>query len=113
MKHSFVVPGLILVGICLLLLGTAWNQVVPSSAYWTTEKAEEFSAAQTELHAHLDDGANHEQQNSAARDRFIKIRDELESAHGTRSRIKTAITIFGAGFLLLAIMIHLSARQNG
>ena len=113
MKHRFVVPGLILIGICLLMLGTAWNQIVPSSAYWTAEKAEEFSAAQTELHAHLDDGPNHDQKLSRAKDRFIKIRDELEGARGTRSRMKTAITILGAGILLVAIMIHLSARQNG
>jgi hypothetical protein len=112
MNDRLVVSGLIGGGLCLLILGAAWNQVVPSSAYWTPEKAEEFSAAQTDLHSHLDHSANHEHAYSAAKDRFIKIRDELESARGTRSRIKTIITSVGVTLLALAVLIHWSVRQG-
>jgi hypothetical protein len=112
MKNRFAVPGLILIGLCLLVLGIAWNQVLPSSAYWTPEQAEEFAAAQTELHARLDHAADHQQEFAVAKDRFIKIRDELENARGTRGRMKTVVTLLGATMLLVAIMLHLSQRSS-
>jgi hypothetical protein len=111
MNNRFVVPGMILVGMCLLLVGAAWNQIVPTSAYWTPEKAEEFVAAQTDLHAHLDDAKDKRQEFAAAKERFIKIRDELENARGTRSRMKTVVTFLGAALLLAAVVAHLAQRK--
>jgi hypothetical protein len=111
MNNRFVVPGLIVVGLCMLVAGAAWNQIVPSSAYWTPEKAEEFAAAQTNLHAHLDDAKEKRQEFAAAKARFIKIRDELEQARGTRSRTKTVVTFLGAAVLLAAVITHMAQRK--
>jgi len=114
MKQRFLVCGFVFFGMCLLALGLGWNQFVPTTIYWTPEKAEEFSAAQTELHAqwHNQKDARYAEQAEAAKARFLRIRDELESARISRSHFKTAFLAGGVLSLLVGISIHLAGGQN-
>ena len=115
MFQRYLAPGLILFGLCVLALGASWNRVTPTSAYWSDEQAEEFTKAQTELHAkwHTHDVEHKEEDFAAAKDRFIKVRDELESARNSHGRTGKILLIAGVGFALVGIFIHYSAGRQG
>ena len=111
MKRTSVLAVVFALGLILTILGISWNRVVPSSAYWSDAKADEFSKAQSDLHAQLHQTApDQEAKYRAARDRFIKIRDELENARDSRSWMKTAVTAVGITLLLIGILYHFSKR---
>jgi hypothetical protein len=115
MHKRFAAPGLILLGLCLSALGVSWNRVSSPSDYWTQQQADEFTEAQTELHARWHshgDKAEQQQEFAAARDRFIKIRDELESARNVRSRTGKMFIWTGVAALLIGIGAHLFVHEK-
>lgn len=115
MKQRFVVPGLVLLGICLLGLGLGWDRIRPTTAYWTPEQAEEYSTSQSDLHAQWHthtDNQDHEQEAVAAKERFLKSLEALESARNSRTRTGNLLVMAGTGVLLLGIAIHLAAGRR-
>src|SRR5688572_14978485 len=100
MNRRFLVTGLVIVGICLLGLGLAWNRLMPSSAYWSPEQAKEYSDAQIEAHAKSHQhGHDAEKDMAVARERFSKISQQLADARGSRRR--TGKLFLVAGVLLV------------
>ena len=116
MKQRFLVPSLLLVGLCSLGLGMAWNRVVPSTAYWASEQAEEYSIAQSELHAkahsHGQD-QEHEKEVADARERFVTIYQELQRARESRSRAGHLFLAVGVALILCGIVVHMMAGRRG
>lgn len=115
MNMRFLIPGLLVIGLCLLLAGLSWNSILPSSAYWTPQQAEEFSAAQTELHAqwHKRAHGHYESEAEAVKARFEKIADELRNARASQSRWKITLITTGVVTLVTGIVLHLNRRQSG
>jgi len=115
MNRKPLVLSLLLVGFALLGLGLAWNRIVPTTAFWSPEEAIEHSTAQAELHSishsHGHD-EEHEREVAAARDRFLKINQQLEDARGSRHRSGTFFTAAGIGLLVLGIMLHYAAGPS-
>ena len=115
MKRRILVPSSILVGFCLLCLGLAWNRLVPSSAYWSPDQAEEYTAAQLEMHTkshHHDGDAEQEKNMDAARERFDKISHQLERARGSQERTGTLFLAAGVSLLLVGVLLHLSGNRS-
>jgi hypothetical protein len=115
MKHPYLVPGLIVVGLFLLVLGLGWNRVSDSDAYWDEGQATEYATAQAELHAkshtHSDD-PRHAQEVAAAKERFIKSYQALEHARTTRNRTGTLLMAGGIVLLLAGIFVHLAGSRS-
>jgi hypothetical protein len=111
MKRRALVLSSILAGFCLLLMGLVWNRLVPTTAYWSPEQAEEYSAAQLDMHSKSHQhGDAAEKEMTIARERFAKISDQLDRARGTQ---KFGGTIFlAAGVLLLLAGVGLHFAQN-
>jgi hypothetical protein len=99
------------VGLILLSMGYAWNRVIPSTAYWNDDRAREYTAAQAELHSLHGRGHTQEGDLNAARDRFLKIYQQLEHARSTRNR--TATFLKGAGICLLLLGVILHVKSSG
>jgi hypothetical protein len=113
MKRRVLVLSLLLGGLFLAGLGLAWERVVPSSAYWGPEQANALSAAQIEMHTRSHQhGADAEKEMASARERYVKISQELESARGSQKRIGTIIMVAGIALLLTGIALHLSQRTT-
>lgn len=115
MKQRFLVPGLILIGICLLAVGLTWHRIVPPAAYWGPEQADEYSAAQSQLHAigheHEHD-PTFEREIGLARERFEKSYQELEDARSSRNRTRIIFTAAGVIVLLAGIVLHMTAGRD-
>ena len=89
MKRRVLVLSLLLIGLGLVVLGLAWDHLVPSSAYWGPEQANELTAAHTDMHSKSHHhGADAEQQMATARERYEKISQQLESARGSQKRYR-------------------------
>jgi hypothetical protein len=111
MKRRVLAIGSLLVGLCLIGLGLAWDRIVPSSAYWGHEQATALTAAQTEMHTKSHQhGAGAEQEMAAARERFIKMSQQLESARGAQKRTGTILLVVGISLILAGIALHISQR---
>jgi hypothetical protein len=109
-------PALMVVGLGLLGLGWGWNVVVPTTAYWGPTQAEEFTTAQADLHSKThnhDHDPNHEHEFAAARERFLKISQQLDDARTTRDRTGTYLAGAGILLLLVGIGIHLANNSAG
>lgn len=113
MNRRTLVFGLIAVGLCLLGVGLAWDRLVPASAYWTSEQAEELSAAQLEMHtkSHQHD-ADAEQQMAAARDRYKKVSAQLDRARGSQRLTGTLFLAVGVLLLVTSIVLYYSQNRN-
>ena len=115
MKQPFLVPVLLLVGLCLLVVGIGWNRILPPAAYWGDEQAQEYAAAQADLHSishsHTDDPA-HEQEVAAAKERFIKSYQSLEYARTARNRTSTFFIAVGTMLILVGIVLHLKSGRS-
>ena len=104
---------MILGGLCLLILGLAWNRLVPSAAYWGPEQANELSAAHRDMHTKSHQhGADAEKEMAIARERFKKISQQLERARGSQSRIGTLFLVAGVSLLLVGIVLHFSQSRS-
>jgi hypothetical protein len=114
MKQRFLVPGLILIGICLLAVGLTWRRIVPPAAYWGPEQADEYSAAQSQLHAigheHEHD-PDFEREITLARERFEESYQELEDARSSRNLTGIIFTAAGVIVLLAGIVLHMTAGR--
>ena len=114
MKQRFLVPGLILIGMCLLGAGLTWHRIVPPAAYWGPKQADEYSAAQLQLHAlgheHEHD-PDFEREITLARERFKKSYQELEDARGSRNLTGRIFTAAGVIALLAGIVLHMTAGR--
>ena len=97
----------------MLGLGLAWDKMVPSSAYWGPNQAQELTAAQVDAHAkshyHGGDPAR-ERESAAARERYDRITRQLEAARGSHRRSGFFLTAAGVALLVVGIGLHLSAR---
>jgi hypothetical protein len=97
-------------------LGWTWSSVSPSSAYWGSEQADEYVQAQADLHAkthaskHRGEGFD-QRQFADARERFDKIRSQLEGARNARASIGTYLTATGILLALVGIGIHLTNEK--
>jgi hypothetical protein len=110
----FLPPVLMVVGLGLLGLGWGWSALVPTTAYWGPTQAEELTAAQVDLHSKTDNhdhDPNHEREFAAARERFLKISQQLDDARSMRDL--TGNCLVGAGILLIlvGIGIHLAHKS--
>jgi hypothetical protein len=109
MNRRVLVFSLLVAGLCLVGLGFAWNQLVPSSVYWSPEQAEEYTAAQIEMHTKSHEhSADRAQEMAAARERFVKISQELESARGSQKRFGMLFMVAGVSLLLAGIALFVS-----
>ncbi len=113
MKRRVLVLSLLLIGLCLVVLGLAWDHLVPSSAYWGPEQAKELTAAQIEMHSKSHHhGADAEQQMAAARERYRKISQQLETARGSQKRIGTFFLAAGVLLLVAGVVLHVSQNRS-
>jgi hypothetical protein len=114
MKQRLLVPSLALVGIFLLGIGLAWDHLVSSSAYWNEAQAEEYNAAQFDLHAkshhHENPSEAHKQEFDAAKKRFEHISARLNRARNYRNYTATALEALGVLAVLVACVIHFRNR---
>jgi Flp pilus assembly protein TadB len=115
LKNPYLVPGLIVLGLCMLALGWAWSSIRAPAAYWSEEQAAEYSTAQAQLHAishsHSHD-PGHEQVVAAARDRFLDAQQQLDDARGARNRTGMLFLAAGMTTLLVAIFLHKTAGSS-
>jgi len=105
--------ALMVVGLGLIGLGWGWNAVVPTKAYWGPEQAEEYIAAQADLHSKTHDhdrAGDHEREFAAARERFVSISQQLDEARVARDRIGTYIAGSGILLILVGIGLHLANK---
>jgi hypothetical protein len=117
--HSTVWSPLVLmvIGLALMVLGWTWSWLVPSSVYWGPEEAQEYVQAQADLHAkthaakHRKDGTD-DSEFAAARERFEKVRDQLEKARGMRGSTGTYLAAAGILLVLVGIGIYLTNKQS-
>jgi hypothetical protein len=113
MKRSILVPSLIVLGFGLVLLGLAWKHLVPSSAYWSPEQAQEYSAAQADMHTKSHQhGADAERDMDAARERFKNISRQLDRARGSQSRAGMVFVVAGIALVLAGIAVHVSSDRS-
>jgi len=113
MNRRTLVFSLIAVGLCLLVVGLAWDRLVPSSAYWTPEQAQELSAAQLDMHTKSHQhGADAEQQMAAARERYKDISTQLDRARGSQRIMGTLFLAAGVLLLVTSIVLHFSQSRN-
>jgi hypothetical protein len=106
-----LVLGLIVVGLLLLGMGYSWNWVIPSTAYWNDDRAREYTAAQAELHSIHGRGHGHDDELKAARDRFVRIYQQLEKARRTRNRMATVLKAGGVSLLLFAAVFQVKSSR--
>ena len=115
MKRQLTVAALILVGLVLLLLGFQWTNVVPTGAYWSAEQGTEFMAAQADLHAKIDRHSEkmvHQRDLEAAKDRFVKINSQLESARGSQGFTANILKAVGIFTVACGIGLHFAAASD-
>jgi hypothetical protein len=114
MKRRLALASLI-IGLCLLGLGLAWDGIMPTSVYWGPEQATALVQAQIEAHAkshyHEDEEA-HQKAAAAARARYDRLRERLEAARGSRRRSGLYLTAGGIALLLAGIGLHLTAKSE-
>jgi len=109
-----LVGGLLLAGLILIGLGWIWGSLVPSSAYWGPQEAEELIKAQADLHAKTHSHGTHEhndQEFAAARNRLATIQHQLDSARNSRDRTGTYLAALGILLSLAGIALHFAAKQ--
>jgi hypothetical protein len=109
MKRQLIVPALIVVGLSLLLLGLQWSRIVPTNAYWSADQGAEFMAAQADLHSKIDkhgDQRIHQRDLEAAKERFLKINSQLESARRSQGYAGTALKALGLLAVICGIGLH-------
>jgi hypothetical protein len=113
MKRRDLVLSLLLVGLCLVGLGLTWDHLVPSSVYWGPAQADELIAAQIEMHKKSHQhGADAEKEMAIARERYVKLSQQLESARGSQNRIGTFFLVAGISLLLAGIVLHMSQANS-
>jgi hypothetical protein len=113
MDRRFLTSGFVLLGLCLLGVGLAWNRLVPSRSYWGPEQAEEYAAAQIEAHSQSHQhGPNAEQKMALARERFANISQQLERARGSQRRTANVLLIAGMSFLVAGIGLHFTQSRS-
>jgi hypothetical protein len=113
MNRRFLILGLVVVGFCLLGLGLAWDRLVSPKAYWTPAQAEEYAAAQLEMHAKSHQHSSEaEKEMALARERFEKISRQLERARSSRKW--TGRLFLAAGIISLAagIVLHAAVSRS-
>jgi ABC-type nickel/cobalt efflux system permease component RcnA len=113
---AMLTPSLMIIGLGFLGLGWTWSSVVPSSAYWGPQQAQEYTTAQVELHATEDTHThdqNHERDVAAAHERFNKIHQQLELARDSRNHTGRYLAGAGMLFLITGIGIYLATRPSG
>ena len=117
--QRFIIPGFVLLGVALVILGSVWNCLNPPSNYWSDAQAKELTDAQIALHSqsheHGPTGKNSDAPTyTAAKQRYGKIKAELDSARNARSR--TANIFIGAGLasvISAAVLHYRSHLQTG
>jgi hypothetical protein len=112
MKRHWLVPGLVGTGLLLLIVGFSWDRIVPTSAYWGDEQAREYTAAQAEMHAIDEHTPGQEQKLALARDRFLKLHQQLEDARGTQTRGTFLLKLAGISLLVVGVVWHFAAGQS-
>ena len=115
MKRQLLESLVIVVGLCLVVLGSQWSRAMPSAAYWSDEKAAEFTDAQADLHSKIDqhgDGQSHERELEAAKERFLSISGELERARNSRNYTGTALEVIGVLAVIAGVATHYAGRSN-
>jgi hypothetical protein len=113
MKRPVLVLSLLLVGLCLIVLGLAWDHLVPSSAYWSPEQAQELTDAQLDMHSKSHDHSPAaEQKMATARQRYVQISQQLESARGSQKRLATVFLAGGVLLLLAGIVLHITQPRS-
>src|SRR4051794_36195572 len=87
-------------GIALIVVASQWSKIRPVSAYWSTDKAAEYTEAQTGLHELMHNQPS--SKNAAdvaafakAKERFNKISSELAAAQSSRESSHAAFLISG------------------
>jgi hypothetical protein len=107
--QRYLVPALGVVGVVMLLLGLCWKTISPTSLYWSDDRANEYTKAFAELHAAEDSAIKHpgidsQHQFADARDRFGKIKSELDEARSQRDRTGPYLVAAGIFAILGAVV---------
>jgi hypothetical protein len=94
--------------------GFVWPWLFPADAYWSEEQAQEYTTAQANWHAatHKCGHGSHGSMQvtvKAARDRFEKIKAELEFARYRQSRSSTCCTTAGSGLMIIGVFLYVAA----
>jgi hypothetical protein len=102
---------LVVVAASLIALGLFWNRLFPVTSYWTEEQAKEYRDAFYTAHAMQDaikDGklAADSEQLQAARDRYLQIQRDLNTARIASSRNGNVTFAVGVLALLSAIALR-------
>jgi hypothetical protein len=115
MKQRLLVSGFAIVGLLCLGLGLTWSKLTSTESYWSPKQAEEFNAAQSDLHKrqryNQNESEAQRQEFAAAKERFENISNQLETARSSRAYTGTGLKIFGAIAVLVAA--YLQYRSGG
>jgi hypothetical protein len=115
--QRLVIPGMVLLGLVLVVLGSQWNRLRPATSYWGDKQAAEYSEAQvalhTQSHEHVKNGdATNSPAFVAAKERFDKIKAELEGARSSRSRTGNLLIAAGLISVISAVVLHFRGNSG-
>jgi hypothetical protein len=115
--QRFTIPGMIVVGLLLVALGTQWNRLQPASNYWSDKQAAEYNEAQVALHMHSHEHGK--EKNSAkspdfvsAKQRYDKIKADLEGARNSRNRTGNLLIAAGLIAAISGIVLHFRGQAS-
>ena len=114
MTRQILLAALLVVGLALLCLGLSWNRWTTADHYWSPEQAKEFNDAQMSMHAiaHSHDSTHHHTEElTAAKDRFSKIKLQLQQAQNGRDRTGTILAAAGIVSILAGLAWHYTAGR--
>jgi hypothetical protein len=114
--QRYFVPALGVLGVVMLLLGLCWKTISPTSLYWSDDRASEYTKAFAELHAAEDSAVKHpgieaQHQFADARDRFGKIKTELEDARNKRDNTGPYLVAVGIFAILGAVVTQWTTNR--
>lgn len=121
----FLGYALVGLGLVCVVVGLAWQHVVPESAFWSAEQAEAYTEANQAAHAativsdsegHDHAGHSHEpmtaEERQAKIEQFDQLKQQLETARQRRQGWGRPIAILGA-VLAAAGMFGLRSTAEG
>ena len=109
--QRYLPPTLGILAFMLILLGVGWNWLYPQETYWSPQQAEEYQDAFNDVHA-AQDAVKHPEQLigdanfTAARERYERIRGELQQAQRARQRTGKYVAITGLVLLLSSVLLR-------
>jgi hypothetical protein len=108
----YMVPAIIMLGICLLVCGIFWPNMADRRSGWSNADSQKFAHVSATLHAaaHLGNASNEEMKELQSE--FDRLKIKLEHAQNEPQRWSRILLWSGAALAGVGVVMHLAQRKE-